>query len=226
MFIISLDTKKVVETIKIGSKAVDSHGMAFCEASSGTLYAINSNRVSATLDIISMSDYSFVLQDFDLTDAGRLGLQPDYVVYKEGKLYIAGRGPKPISAVAKENFNPNAVAGLYTVSIEDCTKASFKSDDVAIAAAPLTLMDSDFHGVNFVGDDVWGLDQQGTMLAQAKSGPAAAAGGGGGMGEKFQGVYSWKDSWKKTRNTLLHCATLSYWCAHWAKHYPRESEGA
>merc|ERR1719231_121240 len=61
-------------------------------------------------------------------------------------------------------MNPNAIAGLYSVSIDDCTAVSFKDDDVKIPAAPLTALDPDFHGVHFVGDEVWGLDQQGTRI--------------------------------------------------------------
>ena len=30
-------------------------------------------------------DYSFAQQDFDLTEGGQRGLQPDYIVYKEGR---------------------------------------------------------------------------------------------------------------------------------------------
>jgi len=164
IFVVSLDSKAVVKTIKLDGKAVDTHGLAYCTAADGTVYALNLNRISSTLDIFSLKDYSFAVRDFDLTNGGKLGLQPDLASYKSNKLYITGRGPKPISAVAQGNFNPKAVAGLYTVSVTDCTTPSFGADDVAVPAAALTLLDPDFHGGSFVGEEYWGLDQQGTHL--------------------------------------------------------------
>jgi len=164
IFVVSLDSKTVVNTIQVSGKAVDSHGLAYCEAADGTTYALTVNRISSTLDIFSLKDYSFAVRDFDLTNGGKLGLQPDLVSFKSGKLYITGRGPKPVSAVAQGNFNPKAVAGLYTVSVADCTGPSFGADDVAVPAAALTLLDADFHGGSFVGEEYWGLDQQGTHV--------------------------------------------------------------
>jgi hypothetical protein len=89
-------------------------------------------------------------------------LQPDVISYREGKLYVVGRGASPISAVAPANSLPSAVPGLYTFSLAGCVALSREADDVSLAVrgdASVLPRGADPHGGELVGDEFWLLDQ-------------------------------------------------------------------
>merc|ERR1712127_175939 len=48
-------------------------------------------------------------------------LQPDVAYYFDGFLYMAARGPKPVSAVKAQNFRENAHPGLMALKIDPAT---------------------------------------------------------------------------------------------------------
>merc|ERR1712176_1350975 len=62
---------------------VDAHGLQFCTTTSGELTVINTNRQTATLDVIKYSDGSFLKKGFDMN-----GLVFDPI---QATLYSEGR---------------------------------------------------------------------------------------------------------------------------------------
>merc|ERR1711988_490700 len=116
----------------------DTHGLAFCQTSSGYNMLIT-NRQTSTLDVIKY-DGTILQLGYDMNKnafdnatvnwyketrrAGHLEqgetnkLQPDVVVYHDGFLYMAARGPKPVSAVKAQNFLANARPGMFALAID------------------------------------------------------------------------------------------------------------
>merc|ERR1719282_1313575 len=122
------------DVIELPAAADDAHGLQFCKNTVGNLLVVNTNRVSATIDVLTATGIPLV-EEIDLNDlippavdGGKAILQPD-VIYLDGAsntLYVAGRGPKPVSAVKPANFNPDAVAGLYAFELgPDCAEPAF-----------------------------------------------------------------------------------------------------
>lgn len=94
-------------------------------------------------------------------------LQPDVSFYAEGRLWIAGRGSEPVSAVRSDNFLATARPGLYSISMgEGCLTPSFVDgvDRVIFTEPGHTApgIEPDVHGAWMVGDEVWAVDQAGT----------------------------------------------------------------
>merc|ERR1711860_272232 len=91
-------------------------------------------------DVINYTDGSFLVTNYDLNamafdnvqtafvpegsnEQRRLSghidkLQPDVAYYHDGFLYMAARGPKPVSAVKEQNFYANAHPGLMALKID------------------------------------------------------------------------------------------------------------
>ena len=107
--------------------------LPFCKASAGDFYLVNTNRVSATLDVLNYATGAIVVDSFDLN--GPLAASPDlkvlqpdviYLHQDEGGnaadsvLYMAARGPEPVSAVKAQNFFPDALPGLFKLHLTDC----------------------------------------------------------------------------------------------------------
>lgn len=126
--------------------AVMSLAVAVCAVSvvSGTV-VLSTNRQTATLDVISYDDSSYLLQGYDLNAQAFDGvqadflsegagggldhtnqtdkLQPDVAWYDadNGYLYMAARGPRPVSAVKAQNFYNNAHPGVMALKIDTST---------------------------------------------------------------------------------------------------------
>ena len=82
-------------------------------------------------------------------------LQPDCSWYKNGTLYVAGRGPRPLSAVKVSNYNSAASPALYTFTLSECTQVSLESNDLHLEmdASHTVLEYPDPHGGSIVDDD-------------------------------------------------------------------------
>eukprot|EP00427_Karlodinium_veneficum_P044457 CAMPEP_0169252168 /NCGR_PEP_ID=MMETSP1016-20121227/37909_1 /TAXON_ID=342587 /ORGANISM="Karlodinium micrum, Strain CCMP2283" /LENGTH=460 /DNA_ID=CAMNT_0009333367 /DNA_START=124 /DNA_END=1507 /DNA_ORIENTATION=- len=169
----------------------DAHGLQFCTTTSNELTVISTNRQTATLDVIKYSDGSFLKQGYDLNnvfdtipstfasegEARRLNdgkLQPDVIYLHGNMLYMAARGPKPVSAVKAQNFFANAHPGMMALKID--TASCFPADDQSDAFI-LTCLErspeitSDVHGawgvMNGNNMELWAVDQAGTGSVQS-----------------------------------------------------------
>merc|ERR1719201_2179152 len=85
-FIVDLVSKALVKTIKMDAKTIDSHGLSFC-THSDRYYAVLTARVSATLDILALDDYTFKVSNFNLKEHPLApNIQPDYTAYFGGRI--------------------------------------------------------------------------------------------------------------------------------------------
>ena len=103
--------------------------------------------------------------DSDPTIPYRDTLQPDVHSFRDGRMYVVGRGPSPVSAVAASNVLSSAVPGLYSFTVTNCTSISFTASDtvVPVDAAKSVHTSPDPHGGDFVGDhEFWIIDQTGS----------------------------------------------------------------
>lgn len=96
-------------------------------------------------------------------------LQPDVVYYYKDMLYIAARGPKPVSAVKAQNVFENAHPGLMALKIDSSTCQPSKDQSDAFILTTLERspeITSDVHALWGVmnGDtmEIWTLDQAAT----------------------------------------------------------------
>jgi len=172
--------------------------MQFCFASLHNLTVLNTNRQDATLDVIKYSDGSKLLEGYKLNanvfdkktatfvkDPSAKGgtedlvqnktdkLQPDVVFLHDDILFMAARGPKPVSAVKAENYFKNAHPGVMALKINKttCQPAADQSE-----AFILTTMErspeitSDVHSLwrvkNGDKNEIWVVDQAGTGSVQ------------------------------------------------------------
>mmetsp|Transcript_12017 Transcript_12017/g.38325 ORF Transcript_12017/g.38325 Transcript_12017/m.38325 type:complete len:402 (+) Transcript_12017:54-1259(+) len=194
LYQINLKEKVITKTYNLPAAANDAHGIAFCKANStGKFFLLNTNRVSATLDVLDYQTGELVVDSYNLNDRFMSGdermkmLMPDTIYYRayDSALYMAARGPSPVSAVKPENFNPNATAGLFKLSLTDCIDPAYGNDAFLLTEARrVPVGSSDVHGVRGVGPtEVWAIDQAATGSVQTYeifSKCAAYKGGVGG----------------------------------------------
>jgi len=173
---VDLAAKKVAGVFELPAAADDAHGLQFCAAADGRLFLVNTNRGSTakppTLDVLDAATGAVVVGDLllnglvpEAVDGGRDILQPDVTYHDDAakRLYVAGRGPEPVSAVKAGNFNPDAVAGLYVFSLsENCDAVAFEFLKPVDTARPQSGNRADCHGVWGVNDEVWIIDQAAT----------------------------------------------------------------
>jgi len=187
----TLELSKVVEL----RQNIDAHGMQFCEPTSGDLTVLNTNRQDATLDVIKYDDGAVLLEGyklntevFDKMDAKFLRapdakggemtmtetrvtdkLQPD-VAYLHGEhLFLAARGPKPVSAVKAQNYYKNAHPGAMALKIDKatCLPAKDQSDAMILTTMERSpQITSDVHSLWGIGNEIWVVDQAGTGSVQ------------------------------------------------------------
>eukprot|EP00327_Prymnesium_parvum_P017894 CAMPEP_0113245144 /NCGR_PEP_ID=MMETSP0008_2-20120614/8779_1 /TAXON_ID=97485 /ORGANISM="Prymnesium parvum" /LENGTH=477 /DNA_ID=CAMNT_0000092811 /DNA_START=67 /DNA_END=1500 /DNA_ORIENTATION=- /assembly_acc=CAM_ASM_000153 len=172
LFKIDLSTQQIVATFKPGDSADDAHGVQFCTEANGELYLINTNRVSATLDIFNYATTQRVVSDFDLNRGlAEPVLQPDVIWFDQSarKLYLSARGPAPVSAVKPQNFLTTATPGMFSLTFSNCTTPFFAVNDLYVPAHaefPVAPLKPDVHSVWGVNDEVWFIDQAGTGSVQ------------------------------------------------------------
>jgi hypothetical protein len=180
---------------------VDTHGLQFCTRTlDGVQTVMVTNRATATLDVIKYEDGSFLLQGYDMNkevfdklklsftteqDDGKgfnkgkpltQKLQPDVAYLHDNGLYIlymAARGPRPVSAVKAFNFRENAHPGMMALIIDPVT--CLPAEDQSKAFARTTFerspeVTSDVHALwgvpNRRKTELWVLDQAGTGSVQ------------------------------------------------------------
>merc|ERR1719219_2044893 len=192
IFKIDMDAKTITKLVQLPDNA-DAHGIQFCKTTGGELTVINTNRQTATLDVVKYSDGSFLLRDYDMNSqafdavqvtrksegatqrltAQTKKLQPDVAYLHSGYLYIAARGPKPVSAVKSQNSYPNAVPGMMALKIEPATCLPASDQSKAFALPTLERspeITSDVHSVwgvtNGGNMQIWTVDQAGTGSVQ------------------------------------------------------------
>jgi len=176
----------------------DAHGLQFCQPTSGDLTVINTNRQTATLDVINYGTGEFLLQGYDLnskvfdsvqaafmTEPGKrfstsvleqgqtMKLQPDVAFLHNHVLYMAARGPKPVSAVKAQNVFDNGHPGVMAVKLDPATCLPVEGQAEAFALTTLERspqITSDVHGawgvMNGNNMEIWVLDQAGTGSVQ------------------------------------------------------------
>ena len=97
------------------------------------------------------------------------------MIYLDGAsntLYVAGRGPKPVSAVKPANFNPDAVAGLYAFTLgPGCVEPAFAFFKPVDTSLPQSGNEADCHGVWGVNDEIWIIDQAATGAVKTMGRP-------------------------------------------------------
>ena len=91
---------------------LDSHGTAFCEQSDGNLILMVTNRLSADLVYLDISTMT-VLGSQSLLTETYFDVATDYAYYYEDRLYVAFRGPKPLSALTISNENWVSGTAIY-----------------------------------------------------------------------------------------------------------------
>jgi hypothetical protein len=200
LFKVNMQTMAMSKLVELRQN-VDAHGMQFCETSAGDLTVLNTNRQDASLDVIKYSDGSVLLEGYKmnpkafdgvtasflkdptaaggantLTEAQTDKLQPDVAYLHEDTLFLAARGPKPVSAVKAQNYYKNAHPGAMALKIDKatCQPAADQAD-----AFILTTMErspeitSDVHSLwkvkNGAKNEIWVLDQAGTGSVQTYS---------------------------------------------------------
>ena len=173
LVMVDLSSQQVAGVWELPAGADDAHGLQFCaRESDGKLFVVNTNRVSATLDVLDAETGEVVVGEVDLNalipdavDGGKMILQPDVIYHAEETkmLYVAGRGPNPVSAVKAANFNPDAIAGLYAFAVgAECDTVEFSFLTPVDTARPQSGNSADTHGVWGVGTEVWIIDQAAT----------------------------------------------------------------
>ncbi|KAJ1451986.1 hypothetical protein M885DRAFT_620291 [Pelagophyceae sp. CCMP2097] len=181
---VNLGTMAIEGNLEMPAGADDAHGLQFCTSEvDQKVFLINTNRVSATLDILEFETGAVVLNEFDLNagipsviSSGKRVLQPDVIYFDQTvhRLFIAARGPEPLSAVKAQNFFEDATPGLFSFTISpDCSEVEFVyGSDVALLT-DLSLPHSgnvgDVHGIWGVNGQIWAVDQAATGFLQTKS---------------------------------------------------------
>lgn len=197
LFKVNMASKTLAKLVELRQN-VDAHGMQFCTTTGGDLTVINTNRQDATLDVIKYSDGSKLLEGYDLNSQVFNGktanfsmppnvrggaktlsqgqtkkLQPVVVYLESDMLFMAARGPKPVSAVKAQNFFANAHPGAMALKIDKatCKPASSQSDAFMLTTQERSPeITSDVHSLwavtNGATREIWVVDQAGTGSVQ------------------------------------------------------------
>merc|ERR1712241_895619 len=127
-FIHTVDSKEAAkgnfDTVKsMVIPGIDAHGVTTCERANGQQILMITNRLSADLALVDVETLK-VLKVVTLTTERFTEQATDYAYYYENKLYIAFRGPKPLSALKKQN--PKWTSGTAIYDVDDCLAVDFE----------------------------------------------------------------------------------------------------
>jgi len=194
-FKINMETQELSLLAQLPDNA-DAHGIQFCNTTDGDWTVISTNRQTSTLDVINYADGSYLLRDYDINEnvfdsinaswhsegenrrlRGLRGqtdkLQPDVAYLHDGYLYMAARGPRPVSAVKKQNYRVNAHPGMMVLKIDPSTCLPDADQSKAFILTTLERspeITSDVHGLWGVSNggipQIWAVDQAGTGSMQ------------------------------------------------------------
>ena len=165
----------------------DAHGLTTCVAASGERLLLVTNRLSADVQVVHLATMR-VVANASLATPDHPAIATDYAQYHAGKLYVAWRGPVPLSALKTSNPLWTPGTAIYDVSA-DCRSMAFER--VMLTHTDLMMEGggiSDIHGLSIVhtadGPQLWAIDQAATrmndlagFLAEWQSGAAALANG-------------------------------------------------
>jgi len=195
IFKIDMATQTLSKVVQLQDN-IDTHGLGFCQVPGGDLNLIITNRQTATLDVVRYSDGAILLQGYDmnaqafdakdipwyaesarrsLTQGSTNKLQPDVMYYDAAThfLYMAARGPAPVSAVKAQNFFVNARPGMYALKINgtSCMPSADQSSAFALTTLERSpAITSDVHSIWPVPVNgqttIWTVDQAGTGSVQ------------------------------------------------------------
>lgn len=193
LFKVNMQTLTLEKLVELRQN-VDAHGMQFCTTTDGDLTVLSTNRQDATLDVVKYADGSMLLEGYKLnaevfdkheatwvkdsyahggantvTEGQTDKLQPDVVYLQDDVLFMAARGPKPVSAVKAQNFYKNAHPGAMALKIDKatCQPAADQTDAFILTTLERSPeITSDVHSlwkVNNEGkNEIWVVDQAGT----------------------------------------------------------------
>lgn len=194
IFVVDMQAKTLTLLSQLPDNS-DAHGVQFCETDDGQMTVLNTNRQTSTLDVINYTDGTFLATHydmnamvFDLVQAAFLSeggnehrrlaghvdkLQPDVAFYHGEYLYMAARGPRPVSAVKSQNFYENAHPGLMALKIDTATCLPAADQSTAFALTVLERspeITADVHSLWGVMNgnkmEIWAVDQAGTGSVQ------------------------------------------------------------
>jgi hypothetical protein len=198
IFKVNMQTLELSKLVELRQN-VDAHGMQFCTTTAGDLTVLSTNRQDASLDVIKYADGSVLLEGYKmnpevfdkmeakfvkapdakggaetLSEAQTDKLQPD-VAYLEGDhLFLAARGPKPVSAVKAQNYYVNAHPGAMALKIDKatCQPAADQTDALILTTMERSpQITSDVHSIwgvpNNGKNEIWVVDQAGTGSVQS-----------------------------------------------------------
>uniref|UniRef100_A0A6T9GR65 Alkaline phosphatase n=1 Tax=Alexandrium catenella TaxID=2925 RepID=A0A6T9GR65_ALECA len=184
IFKVDMASKALTLLVQLDDSA-DAHGLQFCKTTGGQLTVLNTNRQTATLDVVDYATGSFLLRGYDMNanvfdsashrrlHAQTDKLQPDVAYLHDGFLYMAARGPRPVSAVKAQNYYANAHPGMMALKIDPATCLPAASQSAAFALNTLERspeITSDVHGLWGVtsggSKEIWVLDQAATGSVQ------------------------------------------------------------
>jgi len=172
LYQVNLKEQAITKIYDLPAGADDAHGIAFCRApSTGKYFLVNTNRASATLDVLDYRTGEAVVESYDLNAPfGAKVLQPDVIYYREADsaLYMAARGPEPVSAVKPQNFFPNATPGVFKLLLTECVGPAYGEDAfLSTDLSRVPAITSDVHSLWAVGPaEVWAIDQAATGSVQ------------------------------------------------------------
>lgn len=165
LFRVDMEAKAVTKTYLLPPGADDTHGVQFCSNSTGDFHLVITNRASSTLDVLDYATGKAVVSNFDL-NPGRKTLQPDVAYLAGDTLFMAARGPKPVSAVKAQNFLPDATAGVFFLGLTECVDPAFAPQSSLLTDLERSIIPSDVHGIWGVNDEIWVVDQAATGSVQ------------------------------------------------------------
>lgn len=164
-------------TFLLPDGADDAHSVQFCKGEEDKYFLINTNRVSATLDVLDYETGDIIVENFDLNSPFEQQLlQPDVGYLAGQKLFLAARGPAPVSAVKAQNF------GVFFLDMNNCVDPQIQDKLTTLLSLSLglpksynynleteadrSIIPSDVNGIWGINDEIWVVDQAGTGSVQ------------------------------------------------------------
>merc|ERR1712107_535789 len=67
IFKVDMETRRITLLAQLPDNA-DAHGIAFCKTTGGDMTVLNTNRQTATLDVVNYTDGTFLLSGYDMNE--------------------------------------------------------------------------------------------------------------------------------------------------------------
>ncbi len=134
-FLYIFDTSKVSsgvfpDPVQIELPGEDTHGVSLCTDEQGKLFALTAMRVSNEINIIDLQTHQ-VVKTLSMVRPFSPDPKPDLTDIREGKLFVALRGPKPLTAIGALE-NPQRTPGVAVLSVDKtCQSFEWEAKDLA-----------------------------------------------------------------------------------------------